>query len=192
MNTKSKLGMAALAAALGLGLAAGVAGTGFAQMGPGGPGHHGKHAAMHGPRADRIDGRVAFLKAELKITPAQESKWKDFEKVLRDQAAERRLAGEKMRAEMQARHAAHRQAVEEARAKGQPLPPPPARPQLSAVERMERQQKFMKARLESQEKLLDAFKPLYAVLTDEQKKTADELLGHGFDGPRRGPGPHGR
>jgi hypothetical protein len=193
MNTKSKLGMAALAAVLGLGLAAGAAGPGLAQMmGPDGQGHHGRHAGFHGPRADRIDGRVAFLKAELKITPAQESKWKDFEKVLREQAAERRLAGEKMRAEMQARRAEFQKAAEEAKAKGQPIPQP-ARPHLTAVERMERQQKFMKARLESQEKLLDAFKPLYAALSPEQQKTADELFGHGPGGGHgNGHGPRGR
>lgn len=188
MNTRSKLSIAALAAVLGLGIVAGSVQPSFAQFG--GPGQ-GRHAAHHGPRADRIDGRVAFLKAELKITPAQESKWQEFEKVLRQQAAERRTAGEKMRAEMQAKRAAFQQQVEEAKAKGQPIPRP-TRESVSAIERMERQQKFMKARLESQEKMLDAFKPLYASLSDEQKKTADELFARGPGGRGGHHGPRGR
>ncbi|MCC7046771.1 MAG: Spy/CpxP family protein refolding chaperone [Alphaproteobacteria bacterium] len=187
MNTRSKLSIAALAAVLGLGLTVGATGPSLAQfMGP--DGGHGKpqhHAGFQGQRADRIDGRLAFLKAELKITPAQESKWQDYEKVLRGQAAERKLASEKMRAEWQAKRAEFRKAADEAKAKGQPAPRP-TRASVSAVERMERQQKFMKARLDNQEKVLDAFKPLYASLTDDQKKTADQLFagGHGGRGHR--------
>jgi hypothetical protein len=51
---------------------------------------------------------------------------------------------------------------------------------------MERQQTFMKARLDNQAKVLTAFKPLYASLSDDQKKKADELFGE--RGGRGGPG----
>ena len=114
MNTKSKLSIAALAAVLGLGLTVGAMGPSLAQqLGPDGHGGRPHRTAMHGQRADRIDGRIAFLKAELKITDSQQAQWGNFEKVLRDQAAERKLAGEKMRAEFQAKRAEFRKAAEE-------------------------------------------------------------------------------
>ena len=193
MITKSKFAIAALATVMGLGIAVGATGPSLAQlMGPGG--HGGKHhAAYQGQRADRIDGRVAFLKAELKITDQQQSQWSNFEKVLRENAAERKAAGEKMRAEHQAKRAEFQKAAEEAKAKGQ-TPTPPTRP--TAVERMEQRQAFAKARLETEAKVLNAFKPLYASLSDDQKKTADQLFGGGFGGrghgERGGRGPHGR
>jgi len=197
MNRKSKFAAAALAATLGIGILAGAVGPSFAQgMGPRGE-HHGMrhggmhHGGMHGPRADRIDGRIAFLKAELKITDAQQAKWDDFEKVLRANAAERKAQAEKFRAERQAQRAEFQKKAEEAKAQGQPVPRP-ERKQLGAVERMELRQKMMKAHLETQEKVLDAFKPLYATLTDEQKKTADELFAQGFGGGHRGHRGHGR
>ena len=199
MTRKSKFAAAALAATLSLGMLAGAVGPSFAQMGPGGPGHGGKHhARMHGERADRIDGRIAFLTAELKITQAQQGKWDDFEKVLRGQAAERKAQAEKIRAERQAMRAEFQQKAEAAKAAGQTVQRP-ERKQVSAVEKMEMRQKFMKARLENQEKVLDALKPLYAWLSDDQKKTADDLFGgRGFGGHggghRGGPGhgPRGR
>lgn len=189
MTRKSKFAAAALAATLSLGMLAGAVGPSFAQMGPGGPmggpgggKHH--HARMHGERADRIDGRIAFLKAELKITSAQQGKWDDYEKVLRSQSAERKAQAEKISAERQAQRAEFQQKAEAAKAQGQAVPRP-ERQHVSAVEKMELRQKMMKAHLESQEKVLDAFKPLYASLSDDQKKTADDLFGG------RGPGGHG-
>ena len=198
MTRKSKFAAAALAATLSLGMLAGAVGPSFAQMGPGGHGgpgggkHH--HARMHSERADRIDGRLAFLKAELKITPAQQGKWDDYEKVLREQSADRKAQAEKIRAERQAKRTEFQQKAEAAKAAGQTVERP-ERKQLSAVEKMEMRQKMMKAHQEQQEKVLDAFKPLYASLSDDQKKTADELFGgRGFGGHRGGPGhgPRGR
>lgn len=196
MTRKSKFAAAALAATLSLGILAGAVGPSFAQMGPGGPGGHGgkHHAHFQGQRADRIDGRIAFLKAELKITQAQQGKWDDFEKVLRANAAERKAQAEKIRAERQAQRAEFQQKAEAAKAAGQTVQRP-ERKQASAVEKMEMRQKMMKAHLENQEKVLDAFKPLYASLSDDQKKTADDLFGgRGFGGHRGGPGhgPRGR
>lgn len=194
MTRKSKFAAAALAATLSLGMLAGAVGPSFAQMGPGGPGGGKHHARMHGERADRIEGRIAFLKAELKITPAQQGKWDDYEKVLRAQSAERKAQFEKISAERQAKRAEFQQRAEAAKAQGQTAQRP-ERKQLSAVEKMEMRQKMMKAHLENQEKVLDAFKPLYASLSDDQKKTADDLFGgRGPGGDRGGPGhgPRGR
>ena len=70
----------------------------------GGPRHHGMmhKASMHGDwrghrgghhggkwmcgMAKHIDGRLAFLKTELKITPEQEKLWEDFATVAKDNA----------------------------------------------------------------------------------------------------------
>lgn len=191
MTRKSTFAAAALAATLSLGMIAGAVGPSFAQMGPGGHGGKAHHAHFQGQRADRIDGRIAFLKAELKITAAQQGKWDDYEKVLRAQAAERKAQAEKFRAERQAKRAEFQQQAEAAKAAGQTVQRP-ERKQLSAVEKMEMRQKMMKAHLENQEKVLDAFKPLYASLSDAQKKTADELIGGpGFGGGHRGGPGHG-
>lgn len=202
MTRKSKFAAAALAATLSLGILAGAVGPSFAQMGPSGSmagaGHGGgKHnAQFQGQRADRIDGRIAFLKAELKITQAQQGKWDDFEKVLRGQSAERKAQAEKIRAERQAKRAEFQKQAEAAKAAGQTVQRPEHK-QLSAVEKMEMRQKMMKAQQEKQEKVLDAFKPLYASLSDDQKKTADELFGgkgfggKGFGGGQRGGPGHG-
>ena len=199
MTKKSKFAAAALAATLSLGILAGAVGPSFAQMGPGGGGHGGKHHGyMHGQRADRIDGRVAFLKAELKITDQQQAQWSEFEKVLRANAADRKAKAEKIRAEREAKRAEFQQKAEEAKAKGEKVERQ-ARKHPTAVEKMEMRQAMMKAHLETQAKVLDAFKPLYASLSDDQKKTADELFGgRGFGGDRgghgggHGHGPRGR
>lgn len=117
------------------------------------------HGSMrHG--AEHIDGRIAFLKAELKVTPAQEDSWKAVETVIRQQAAKR--------AELR-----------EDRAKDRAK-------SMTAVERLERGQSMAAQRSQSLAELIAVFKPFYAQLSDEQKQTADELFmrpprsGHGM------------
>lgn len=190
MSRKTKLGLSALAVIVGLGSGAAFVGPSLAQA-VGGPGpqagapaqmgkhHRGefRHANLGHRNFGRIDGRLAFLKAELKITPAQEPQWAAYEKVMRENAAATKARFETMRAERE-------KAREEAKAQGKDRPEI-KRP--NAVERMERMQAFGKERLEHQAKVLDAFKPLYASLSDEQKKTADELFAH--RGGHRGHGP---
>jgi hypothetical protein len=199
MNTRTKISLAALAIAVGLGGGAAYMSPSLAQgFGPGGgpqtgerKGHPGMHRAQfrggeHGSFA-RIDGRLAFLKAELKITPAQEPHWAAFEKAMRDNAAEAKANFDKLRAERQKAFAEHKKAADEAKAAGKE---PPAITRPGAVERMERMQEFAKVRMERQAKVLAAFKPLYAALGDEQKMVADGLFarhGGGMGGPGGGP-----
>src|SRR5690606_28387673 len=84
-----------------------------------------------------------------------------------------RLADE-MRASakaMQARQAerkAQATAKAEANTKAQPV---------SAVERLERRSDAMKRFAAASDRYLEALKPLYASLSDEQKQVADQLLG---------------
>jgi hypothetical protein len=136
-------------------------GPGGMMMGPGGPGMGmGPGGMMMGPGdpgmggwaggVDRVEGRIAFLRAEIKITEAQAPAWNAFADTLRGTA--RKLA--------------------ELRAKApQPGAAPPALPQ-----RLELHEQWLSARLDGLRATRTALAALYEVLTDEQKKTAEELV----------------
>ncbi|WKA28763.1 Spy/CpxP family protein refolding chaperone [Bradyrhizobium roseum] len=102
---------------------------------------------------DRIEGRIAFLRAELKITDAQADSWNGFADALRANA--RKLA--------------------EIRASMMPKPgdAPPA-PTLAA--RLEQQEQWLAARLDGTRAMKSAYIKLNELLSDDQKKTANELL----------------
>lgn len=99
---------------------------------------------------ERIEGRIAFLKAELNITDAQAKEWSAFADALRANAAVHRSM--------------HEQMVKDEK---------PA----SLTERFDRREKMLSSRLEAVTKLNAAAKPLFASLSEEQRKIADELLG---------------
>ncbi|MGQ0676708.1 MAG: Spy/CpxP family protein refolding chaperone [Rhodospirillales bacterium] len=186
MNSRTKISLAVLAIAVGLGGGAAFMSPSLAQV-AGGPavGEHKDHPGFHRARSGsfgRIDGRLAFLKAELKITSAQEPLWAAFEKTMRDNAGEMKTRVETMQAARKKAFEERKKAADEAKAAGKE---PPAIVRPGAVERMERMQELAKVRMERQAKLLTAFKPLYAALGDEQKKIADELFA------RHGQGRHG-
>ena len=119
--------------------------------------HHG-HREFSASR--HIDGRIAYLKAELKITSAQEPQFDRVAQAMREDAAARDQAMQKMRGN-----------------RDQPR---------NAVERLEARQQFAAERAQQSQRFLDAFKPLYASLSDDQKKAADEMLNrHGHHGHGR-------
>jgi Spy/CpxP family protein refolding chaperone len=124
-------------------------------MGFGGPGR--------GAPAAAVEGRLAYLKAELKITKAQEPAWKKFSDEARKQAESMQAA----RTAMWSGTAAN------------------------AADRAELHNKLMKSRVEQSEKTTAAFKQLYAALTPEQKALADQHPGMGV-GMGFGGGPGGR
>jgi len=107
--------------------------------------------------ADHIEGKIAFLKTELKITDAQMPQWDAFADALRANA--RRISG--MQATMM-----------QGGMMDQGNAP------LSAPDRLDRMEKSMTAMLEGLKEMKAALAPLYAVLTEEQKKAADQLI-HG-------------
>lgn len=111
-----------------------------------------QQAAPHRHHGDHIEGRIAFLQTELKITPAQQAQWD-------------RVAAA-MRSNSQAMH----QAFEGMRANR-------ATPQ-NAVQRLEARAQFATLRTQADQRFLEAFKPLYASLSDQQKQGADELFAH--------------
>ncbi|GLR77400.1 MULTISPECIES: Spy/CpxP family protein refolding chaperone [Azospirillum] len=98
---------------------------------------------------EHVEGRIAFLKAELKITDAQAPQWNTFADTLRSNAKAY-------------------QAMHEQMAKGGM---PSAWP-----DRLAAQQKVLATRLDAVKALEAAAKPLYAALTDEQKRVADQLF----------------
>jgi hypothetical protein len=135
----------------------------------GGPGEWGGGWRMWGfgsdRMLDRVDGRLAFLKAELKITDAQSAAWSKLADAIKASA-------KSMTARMKTVYSADE--------KAKTLP-----------ERLDVQLQFMTARLDEIKQVNAAFRQLYSQLSDTQKKEADTLvlpmMGMGMGGGR-GPG----
>ena len=99
--------------------------------------------------AGHVEGRLAFLKTELKITDAQLPLWIAVADAIRANAKGMGAMGEGMMGSTQA---------------------------ASLPDKLAAREKMLTARLDALRKLWAAVEPLYAALSDEQKKTADELL----------------
>ena len=131
-------------------------------MGPGmvGPGMMGMigpgmMAGASGPAmciamAGHIDGRLAYLKAELKITEAQEQLWNAYAAAARDNT-NTMLA---RCTTMMSRHSGST---------------------VILPDRLDQNEQLMAAHLDAMRAMNKALKPLYAALSDDQKKTADQL-----------------
>lgn len=155
--------MFAIAAAFAVAAAAGSAAAQDQARSPGpttgtpGPGMMGPGMmAPHGPgmcqaMAGHVDGRLAYLKTELKITGAQEPLWQAYVAAARDGA-------NTMLAQCTAMMSEH--GTDETR-----LP-----------DRLDRHEAMMAAQLDSVRAMNRTLKPLYAALSDGQKQTADELF----------------
>lgn len=103
------------------------------------------------------EGQIAFIKTELKITPAQEPAWNAFADALRAQALQ-----------MKARHDVMMQQNTDDTASPKALPD-----SLSARIQM------MELHLASLKSYQEALAKFYPSLSDEQKKLADDLLSAG-------------
>ena len=111
-------------------------------------------------RAAFFDARIAAVKAGLKLTPDQEKMWPAIEDAARDGARKMQALAEKTRAA-----------------------PRPADP----IERLRRMADAETTRGAALGKLVEAAQPLYASLTDDQKRRLPMLL-HGPRGPREAMG----
>lgn len=141
----------AAAMALTLILTAGAAGTAILPAPALADGRfHGMHGAgaWHGP--ERVEGHIAFLKTELKITGAQEAQWQKVAQAMR-QSAERLKA------------------VRDARSAEADKP-------TTSLERFKARQQFAEARAESARAFVAAYEPLYNAMSEEQRKAADALF----------------
>jgi hypothetical protein len=124
-------------------------------MGPGMRGMMGQ--GMMGPGmmmgyGPMMEGQLAYLKAELGITDAQTEAWNGYVEAVKARSTT-----------MQGTHAAMLQAMQSG----------------SALERMEAHTQAMQSMVESMKALKPATEALYKVLSDEQEKKADVLLGSG-------------
>jgi hypothetical protein len=124
-----------------------------------------------GDLLDRIDGRLAFIKTELKITQAQEAAWNDLATVVRDTSETHNKLMIETHKEMR-----------DGSFFDKPLP-----------ERLQIQQSHMEARLEQIKSVREAVDKLYGLLDDNQKKAADDIvlpmMGMGMGRGRGGMGP---
>ena len=118
---------------------------------------------------DRVEARLAYVRTALKITPAQQPQWDAYAGVLRKQAATMEKRFEERRATMEKGASGERK-----------------RPTL--VERHERQRARMAMATQHMDDLIAVEKPLYAALSPEQQRVADEVLGFHGRGGHGGPG----
>jgi hypothetical protein len=149
MNTGrvvSALALAALVGTAGLGTLATQHAAAQATTAP----QQAQHERHHFSATKHIEGRIAYLKAELKITDAQAPQFAAVAQAMRDDAKAMEQAKDQRRTD-----------------RGQPQ---------TAVQRLEARAQFAALRAQSSQHFVDVFKPLYANLSDDQKKAADELL----------------
>ena len=100
---------------------------------------------------DRIEGRIAFLRAELKITDAQADAWNGLADALRTNA--KKLAGVRVS-----------------------MMPKADAPAATVTARLDLQEQWLVARLDGLRAMKSAFARLNEVLSEDQKKTAGDLL----------------
>ena len=111
-------------------------------------GRGGFSRAMCNATADHIEGRLAYAKAELKTTEAQEALWNAYAAAARDNATAMR---------------AHCTTMMSQRSGSA----------VSLPDRLDQHEQLMAAQLETVRAMDKALKPLYAALSDAQKHAAD-------------------
>jgi len=99
---------------------------------------------------EHVEGRIAFLRAELKITDAQSRDWNQFADALR--------ANAKSHADV------HGAAVR------------PDDPQPNLLQRLQQQEQLLAARQKAAQQIVLTLTPLYTAFSDEQKRLADRLV----------------
>jgi hypothetical protein len=110
---------------------------------------HDGQGGFHG-RAAHVEGRIAYLKAELKITDAQAQAWNGVASAMRQAAEADRALAEEMHSRQ-----------------GKPM---------TAVEHLALRDKATALRANNSKAFTTAFTALYARMSDDQKKAADQLL----------------
>ena len=107
------------------------------------------HQAGMGMPFEHVEGRIAFLRTELKIEESQVGPWNAFADVLR--------ANAKSMKDM------HEEMINQSNA-------------VTLPQRVDIHEKMMSAHLEMERRFQAATKPLYDALNDQQKKLADSLI----------------
>ena len=115
----------------------GMCGGGTGQMG------------MMSDRAGHVEGRIAFLKAELKITDGQLPLWNTVADAMRGNANSMTQMCNSMMVMNE---------------------------NASLPDKLAAREKVLSTRIDAVRKLKSAVDPLYAALSDDQKKTADQII----------------
>jgi len=123
---------------------------GYGRSGPGMMRSSGAGQTMCDAMAGHIEGRLAFIKTELKITAAQETLWNSYAAAARDSAGTMLARCTAMAAQRNS--------------------------SISLPDRLDQNEQLMAARVNALRAVNAALKPLYAALSDSQKKSADELF----------------
>lgn len=112
----------------------------------------GQMAKMQPPAAplDRVEGRIAFMRAELGVTDAQAPSWDQFAQALRAARGHLVEAGQALAVSQNG--------------------------QASSPSRLEAYEHHLSMRLDSLRGARESFQRLYATLSPAQKQTADELV----------------
>ena len=110
----------------------------------------------------RVEGQLAYFRAELRITDVQAQTWNAFADAVRAQAERLRQATQ--------------QAITSATEPG------------PVSQQMERRIGLLSTHLEAMRAISAAATPLYAALSEEQRRTADELMSEHFRSMRMGMG----
>jgi hypothetical protein len=103
-----------------------------------------------GSKIEHVEGRIAFVKAELAITAQQERAWDAFAAALRENAKQINEAYSSVT--------------------------PEAAQAWTPLQRLAWQERALVARVEAFKRARASFEPLYAALGEEQKKKLDEML----------------
>jgi hypothetical protein len=111
---------------------------------------HGMHGAGAWHGLERVEGHIAFLKTELKITSAQESQWQKVAQAMRQGAERMKALRDAKRAE--------------------------ADKPTTSLERLKAREKFTQAHAESTRAFVAAYEPLYNAMSEEQRQAADALF----------------
>jgi len=106
-------------------------------------------AAATSSKPETVEQRITALKAALKITPDQESKWDGVAKAMRENAA----AMDKLVQEKKGKMA-----------------------NMNAVDDLKTYQEFSQVRLDGLKNLISSFKTLYDSMPADQKKNADHVF----------------
>ena len=114
------------------------------------PGQRPERAAFDPGR--HIEGRIAYIKTELKITDAQQPLFDAVANAMRDNAKAMHDTFQSLRGDR-------------------------SQPQ-TALSRMEARAKLAQLRADGEAKMLAAFRPLYQALSPDQQKSADEMFEH--------------
>ena len=113
------------------------------------PSDHSDDGSREEHRANHIKGHIAFLKAELMITPAQEAAWDKVADAMTDDVEDYQAAAAKT---------------------------PETQSEPSAVDSLTQRQQFAELRAKGEKRFLNAFKPLYDSFSTEQKHVADDMF----------------